>query len=367
MTGKTRRPSRHRPLHGGSVGTGFTLVELLVVISIFILLMALAIPAFSTMLYSTEQAMASNSLRIALSGARDAALRSSSGTDAAAVFAFDPGGRLTILPCVKATAAYDQDSGAQRKIIRRDVFVPLPTVEPVQLPRNWMVRGYTPPNSVTDEWYESTYPDTASRGRGNWIFPESGFYDTGSGSAGFKRQTFMVRFEGGTGALSLSNPVTSLVLLPSPGAFRTASPWSLPGMRVDRESDQARFARRVVEAPGSALSLAQKISLLGDVSSDTALVKPVGQLAVYNESRLAGAVGGRVDPATGSLYQAPGPANQFGPAMVTTAGGPVDTRTINEWIEGRLRVGTVDIPSDARIFSIQHYLGGLQELTGSRP
>lgn len=366
MTGKTRRPCRHRPLHGGFRRLGFTMVELLVVISILVLLLSLAIPAFSSMLYSSEQAMAANSLATALSAARDAALRSPVGTDAAAVFVFEPGGRVSIVPCVKAAEAWDLELQPVQKILRRDLFVPVPTLEPVQMPRNWMVRGYAPPNSmdITNTWYEDTYPAASDRSRGNWVFPETGFYDTDVPNDGEDRQTFMVRFEGGTGKLSLGNRAAALVLLPGPGTFRqTSSPFNQPGMQADREPDQARFARRVTNAPFSgamSLSMADKFDLLGDISSDTVLAKPVQQLAVYSEPKLAAGLSIRVNGTTNSIY-----SSALDPLLT------VPTDDVNRWIEGRLPVTGSSppafMPTDARVFSIQHYLGTLQELTGSRP
>lgn len=368
MTGKMRRPFRRRPLHGVSVRRAFTLVELLVVISIFVLVLAIAIPAFSTMLYNSEQAMAENGLRIALSAARDAALRSSAGQDAAAVFTYDPGGRLTIVPCVKAGDVIDVENMVDPpKLVRRDVFVPQPGYEPIQLPSGWMVRAYAPAGSINPEWYEKTYPGAAERQRGNWIFPESGFYDTersaaAAGADGDDRQTFMVRFAGATGKLSVSDPTPVLVFSPSPGPFRTLQPWA--SFRADRESEQGRFIRRVSAAP---LPMQDKFDMLGNQSSDTILARSVGQLAIYSESRLASAVGARTDSATGTIYERPGQSNDWGPRLVASGPGVVDTRDVNEWIEGRLTSGGRPVPSDARLFAIHPYLGWLQEVTGTRP
>ncbi|MCC6661489.1 MAG: type II secretion system protein [Phycisphaerales bacterium] len=397
MTGKTRRPFRHRPLHGGfgagprpgrggpsatrnpaahgPGSSGFTLIELLVVISIFVLLLALAIPAFSSMLYSSEQALAANNLRTALSAAHDAALRSPAGLDGAAVFTFEPGGRISIIPCVQVAQLADAPQaviGNQPAVVMRDVFVPVPTMEPVQIPMGWMVRGYAPPNSIDNEWYEQTYP-VGDRTRGNWVFPETGFYDTDSGNTqdmaadGRDRQTFMVRFEGGTGRLRRGDGAAALVLLPSPAAFRTAAPFAT--FRADREADPARFVRRVIGA--GSLTAMQKQQLLGDVSSDTVLARAVGQLAIYSATRLAGAVGARVNPDTGSIYQKPGPSNNYGPKVTNIAGQPIAGDTINRWIEGRLMVPgsnpLVPFATDARVFAMDHYMGVPQELTGSAP
>lgn len=400
MTGKTRRPFRHRPLHGGFCASaerergdssrsnntvahapgsaGFTLVELLVVISIFVLLLALAVPAFSGMMYSSEQALAANQLRTGLSAARDAAIRSPAGLDAAAVFTYEPGGRLSIIACVKTGELWEPPTAGSRTTVKRELFVPVPTMEPVQLPRGWMVRGYAAPNTIDNEWYETTYPNTTERAAGNWVFPETGFFDTDSGNAqnmaadGRDRQTFMVRFEGGTGKLRRGDWTAALVLLPSPAAFRTTGPFAT--YRADREADAARFVRRVLNAPAAgagSLTPQQKAQLLGDASSDTVLVKPVGQVAVYSEAKLAGAVNSRLNADTGTIYERPQASNNYGPAPVAAGGTqPVDNGDVNEWIEGRLMIPGVSpqqpLPTDSRVFAMDHYLGVPQELTGSK-
>ncbi|MFN0132137.1 MAG: type II secretion system protein, partial [Phycisphaerales bacterium] len=156
----------------------FTLVELLVVIAIFVLLLAIAVPAFSNMLYSSEQSLADNALRSALTAARDAAARNGPEQDAAAVFTFEPDGRLSVLTCVRAGVIEDVPPLGARATVTREVFVPLAGFLPIQMPRGWMVRGYAPPNSVDDGWYEDTYLNTGPLvvRSGNWVFPETGFF-----------------------------------------------------------------------------------------------------------------------------------------------------------------------------------------------
>ena len=63
--------------------SGFTLTELMVVISIVVLLMAIALPAFTGMVRDSEKSLADNQLRVAVGAGRDAAIRSSSGDGAA--------------------------------------------------------------------------------------------------------------------------------------------------------------------------------------------------------------------------------------------------------------------------------------------
>ncbi len=380
----------------------FTLVELLVVIAIFVLLLAIAVPAFSSMLYSSEQSLADNHLRMALASARDAAVRSAQGVDAAAVFFFDPvTGHTTILPCLSAGTVQDgnPDPAAPRgSTVEREVFVPAPGYEPVQLPKGWSARGYALPRMIDDQWYEKTYPAGSARQQGNWVFPETGFYDEDdpNNKDGADRQTFMVRFEGGTGVVKEWDVSPVLVLAVNPSmAARQVSPWSYTDasgarpFRVDLEADPERFVRRVSAWPVGAapmntspVAVQLKQQLLGDVSGDTVLAKPVGQLALCNEKKLAAAIGVRLDPVTNCLYKDVSatanpavPPAQREPTFVALnspmTSGPIYT-AINNWVEGHLLNPSPPPPpasplidSDCRIYSIQRYLGTLQEISGT--
>lgn len=360
----------------------FTLVELLLVVSIFVLLLVIAVPAFSNMLYSSEQSLAENALRQSLSAARDAAARNGPEQDAAAVFTFEPDGRLTVLTCVRAGVLRDEPPASQRlPAVAREVFVPLAGFTPIQLPRGWMVRGYAPPNSIDDSWYEDTYYALGAPvlRNGNWLFPETGFFDPSYGDDGRHRQTFMVRFRGGTGAVITGDTTPILVLLPSPSAsFRQNTlPWSEfdPSLEVDQD----RYVRRILAGrrPNNAtgvLSAAQKQQLLGDLASDTVLAKPVTQVAVYSEKRLAAAAGFRLDRVTGTMYVDPARASppnspEFVPLgeRVPQVSDQALIDKVNQWIEGRLTTaGGQPIDSDCRVFSVQRFLGSPIEITGTR-
>ncbi len=338
------------------VPPAFTLIELLVVISIFVLVLAIGVPAFSSLLYSSDQSLSENALRQGLAGARDAAARSPAGQDAAAVFFYDQH-RLSIVVC--GWAGVIDDENVNGDIVRREIFAPIPGMAPVQLPRLWMVRGYCPPGRLDGaEWYEDTHTPTLGRPT-HWVFPETSFFDLDDGDDGQDRQTFMVRFEGGTGKLRTTDPAAVLVLAPSPStAFRNTGSWSLPDLQVNRVADPARFVRRLLN---SNRPMNEKRDMLGDRASDTVLARPLGQLAIYNERRLAGALGARLNDASGCLYAA-GPDPAYVAITGTPPAGVPDK--IDEWIEDRVLNGA---KSDARIFSIHPHLGWLQELTGSRP
>jgi hypothetical protein len=183
----------------------------------------------------------------------------------------------------------------------------------------------------------------------------------------------MVRFEGGTGIVRAPDATAVLVLAPSTStSFRNSPPWS--NFRADLESDPIRYVRKVASYPPvggalGALTLANRQKLLGDLSSDTVLAKPVGQLAVCYEKRLAQALGARLDNATGSLYKNPATTSPpWEPQFVDIAGAPftdIKLQNLNDWVEGHLRVGTQDVESDCRVFVVQRHLGWLQEISGT--
>lgn len=377
---------RSNPLHRAA----FTLVELLVVISIFVLLLALAVPAFSSMLYSSEQSLAEQSLRVALNTARNVAVASPAGRDSAAVFTYDQYSRkVTIVVCTKAGELVDEDTAGQTPT--HEIFAAASGVEPVQLSAGWTIRGFAPANSLDVEWYgDGTYSNQALWDEGHWVFPETSFYDVTANNDGMSRQSFMVRFEGGTGLVKLPGSKAALVLSPSESEeFRgnwpaiPSNPTPAPSPAWDQfnnplnplhADDQVRFVQRVLAWPEytslaagnpGPVQLSTKRQILGMFATDMILCKPVGQLALCKESRLAAAIGARLDASSGCLYR-------FGaddPELLINGvlASPQDLRRINEWVEGRLLDANGDpIESDCRVFTLQRYLGWLQEVTGTR-
>lgn len=366
--------------HSGSENAarrGFTLAEIMVVIAILALLIGLAVPAFNSILGGTERTLADNQVRAALSAGRDAAIRSEGG-DGAAVFLFTPGGRFTVIACVSVGQIEDRVTDAAGTVANRpwpmrDVFVPMTAVEPVTLPRGWSVRGYAPPGSITggterSGWYETL---EAVADEGAWVFPEDSFIDPDDaaiGTKGWYRQSFMVRFKAGTGSLDTANTTPSLVLLPlNITGFRGGPPWS--EARADQVVDLAGFARRVLGRVPSA----DQRKILGDLSPDTVLARPVTEIALYQEARLARDIRARLNPVTGTLYANPNPPGSGpGPAGPTLDPGALPAgmnadetaRAITRWIEGRFRAtgATEFAPSDARILTLQRYLGQAQEV-----
>ena len=201
----------------------------------------------------------------------------------------------------------------------------------------------------------------------------------------------MVRFEGGTGLLKTWDLTPVLVLAVNPSTrSRQTLPWSFTGngeqpFRVDLDPNPARFVQRVASWPtgrppmnNANQALAYKQQMLGDISGDTVLAKPVGQLALCSEKKLVQGLNGaralsnmapiRPDPVTGTIYAdvASLPAAQREPQFIAGIADQ-EIRWVNEWVQGGYLTQTnQQIESDCRIYSIQRYLGTLQEISGTR-
>jgi len=362
----------------------FTITELLVVITLMVILILIAVPSFQAMINSSEEALAQSQLASGLRAARDAAVRSNGAGDSAAVFFFEPGGRTTILACVKVGEFNDQvysQNGApaadHSDSVRREVFVPALGFAPVRLPKYWMVRAYAPGTAVNTDDYHEWYGQSMTANNGTtdprWVFPETGFYNSDVVDSGKDRSTFMVRFQAGTGVLLGSSIEPALVLAPRANLTgRGAPPYST--YRADRDGmdDPVRFVRTVLSLPitsGNALTtLDNKRMLIGRKSSDTVLARPVMQLALYNEAKMAAAFGARLDPETGSLYQgatALGGMNSYKPTYVTGGTPAVTMANINTYILGNTSFLTATNSSErqeARLYSLDRYSGSLREL-----
>jgi prepilin-type N-terminal cleavage/methylation domain-containing protein len=358
----------------------FTIIELLVVISLIVILILIAVPSFSAMVYSSEEAMAESQLRAALRAARDAAVRSNGAGDGAAVFFFEPGGRTSVLPCVKVGELSDGSttSASDNNSIRREIFAAAPGFTAVLLPKYWNVRGFVPAHSTTSDWYgrgqTGTPPnstvDIPNQNR-EWLFPETGFYNVdgpGAASDGVMRSTFMVRFRAGSGELVGASTSPALVLAPRPSSQgRTTLPYSQ--YRADQQSeDPVRFVRMVLGKGGDAQNITDKRKLIGRTSGDMVLARPVMQVALYNERKMGQSLGVQLDRFTDCVYS--GPAldsngypdySMYEPAYVSNA---VTIDKISRYVEGDEDLsGTVDDEDrpNSRIYTIDRYSGALRQ------
>lgn len=408
----------------------FTIAELLVVIVIVIALIGLTIPAFKNLLQSSERSLAENQLRAGVAAARDAAIQSDSG-DGAAVFMFTPGGKVSVVACVSVGFLDDDDvivnggvvqplpPATRAMTVRREVFVPVATSGPIQFPRYWSVRGYAPPNTVStgsrdaasnpgNGWYDSiaatdTAADTLGASAGHWVFPETHFLDLKSntlGDKGWQRQTFMIRFKAGTGRVEYGNLSLCLVVDPLPVPYGTGfrssgrDPWGLdkndPSMRpyLLTESSELRraVARLIAARPTSTADRTRIHRVIGDISADTVLVRPVTEVALYNERDLAAGLA-QVRPlgcrglnrVTNTLYAEPGAAGDGmggGPApaldmtLFRTGVSAADVLSaIDNWMDGRATITNRPanqaadlVESDVRLFRFQPYMGQVEEL-----
>ncbi|MBX3316317.1 MAG: prepilin-type N-terminal cleavage/methylation domain-containing protein [Phycisphaeraceae bacterium] len=327
----------------------FTLIELLVVVSLLSILLAVAVPAFSSLLESNERALADSKLKIAASLGRDAAVRSGRGSDGAVAFFYAPGGRLRAVPFVKVGVIEDEDPSGNP--IERDVFVQVDTFEAIEFPRGWSVRGYAPAYSTDEQWYERTVL-ASDRNKGNWVFPETHLYDPRDTNGGDERQTFLIRFDAVDGTASVPKARDALLLDPSTSRrLRDSAPFST--FNIERASSHLAYVRSILQLPPSD---SRRRELLGDVSPDTVLARQVTQVVLYDETRLAGALRVRLDRDTQTIYRS-------GTRPELVAG--VTRADIMNWLEGRnvSSDGPTKQPDKAaRVYFVERYSGSLREM-----
>lgn len=385
MSMKKAHGNRHKAIEDGAssslsriVRRAFTLMELLVVILILSVLLAIAVPSFSAMLKSSEETMAETLLRNALRSGRDAALNAGGRQDAAVVFTYDAQSqRYSMITCTKVGELLDtpaQVPGVPFQNVRvlREVFVPLETAAPVQLPKFWMVRGFAPINSIDLKWYRHEMGQQQRYGAdpraADWVFPETDFFNKAVVNDGKNRQTFMVRFEAGTGLVSQANGLAALVFLPGIDAkARIGGVWGKyqSFLKNNRRYVQSALVDTFNDINPAPTPENGRTLLLGDDSGDTILVKPVKTIALADERKLASALGVRVDPGTGCLYTLTG-VNPAAPRFVNT----VTSARIKQWIEGNGDLngnGTPDSREtnyirDARIYMIDRFTSELREV-----
>jgi len=376
----------------------FTIIELLVVVTIITIVVLIALPRFASLIYAQEEQLASSLLTAAMKTTRDAAIRSPGDEDGAAVFfwRYQPLGpgrittsglsaRLVIVPCIKVGTFTDDprrlsNSTVQQSNdvqgIRRDIFMPVEGVDPVVLPRNWVIRGYAPPNTVEGtlalnannpgdpraNWYEGNRYQTDE---GNWLFPETDFYAPADDRVGNDRQTFMVRFKAGTGEVVTVPNETAIVVDVRP-YYDGRDPAG--SKQLYDAYDKTAFVKRILREAGKTR---QKVLGRDDqkmLCSDVMLVRPVTQLAIYDENKLAAALGVPLDTFSGCLYKPPPALSAMddppeASARPSFVAGLTDAIRINQWIEGDTNfndtvesAGGGDQPL-SRIYSLERYTG----------
>ena len=411
--GSSATPGGYAP--GRMARAGFTLVEMFVVIAIILIIVALAVPGVNAMVYSSNRALAENSLRVGVNAARDAAIASSRSGDGAAVFLYEPGSGVRIVPAEVVGQLEDpvktgvtsvggggnfgqqSQSATQPKVVR-DILAPIALGQSVTLPESWMVRGYAAPGSMLNsgalspgtsnagdlhQWYRTrNYSDSAAAvDEGNWVFPESGFYDIDEPVAStpdIRRHSFMVRFSARTGSVSRVDR-EALLIDPRPSveerdqliSNRTdPDAWK----RVDWAEDTRKWAVRTL---GRGQSEQFEAEVLSNNSNDTVLVKSVNRLALYDERRLARGLGGRLNQDTGTIYETYAANDRISFDQSLFGGASIDQlrRNINAWINGDTNGGaggpTGDIfdgvideddTPESALFTLQGYTGELTEI-----
>lgn len=366
---------------------GFSLVELLVVVAVIAVLAYVGLGAFPSMLRASDRSLAANQLRVGLGAARDAAIRGDGG-DSAAVFIYDPVSRRTsIVPCVMVGTFKDVDpadvngfpAGAA---IDRELFVPLPNVDAVQLPANWLVSGFAnegmldTPSNLTG-WYVSgaANPDREiDTAGGAWVFPETDFYNidfdpsTRRQYGKYERYTFMVRFAARTGAAMFGEDHPVAVLLARPTSNGRSQNPVERGLRPDLADNIVSWAKRVLSRPiaanangsdqSGAIGLTLRSDVLGASRMDSVLAASVTSLGVVDARELATGMGIRANNReTGTAYQI-NTGNDTLPKWDPNAIGGIDkdtlARNIDQWMTGILAPGgTKAVTSDVQLFVVQ--------------
>ncbi|MBN8597124.1 MAG: prepilin-type N-terminal cleavage/methylation domain-containing protein [Planctomycetes bacterium] len=399
---------------------GFSLVELLVIISIMAVLAAAGIPAIRNMIYTSSGSMAESQLRFGLQAARDLAIRSEGG-DTAAVFVYEPGGRMQIIPMVYVGRILDTadprnplPAAPGLTTAYRDVFAPTALAEPMQLPAGWMIRGFAPPGSIfapgannsgssvpSNGWYYENNPVGNRRinlgvdnisgqaNKGNWVFPENGFYDPSRTNTGEnRRNTFMIRFQSGSGRIVAASVTPAIVLLPrdtidwnDSAARPVLSTATSPGdwRRPDYADNLPGWARSVIGMSNNA----DISAMIGCRSVDVAQACNVNLLALYDELRMAQTIGARgLNRVTGSIYGgavgALNTANEVPKApnidlSLWPTSSPASSNAervqmlVNNYMLNALRYSDVgsgpatNVDTDARLFRMDRYFGSAVE------
>lgn len=344
---------------------GFTLTELLAVITIIVILLAVSIPAFSSTLASSDSSNVETQLRLAVLSARDAALHSERGADTAVVFTYEPGGRTNLVICEYAGTIRDR---SDVPATTRDIFVPVPEFEPVQLSAGWIVSGLVPAGMLPDNsdpgWYEDLPGRSFDTDQRNWVFPETEFFDALVTDDGGNRQTFMIRFNGGIGSVAVGDGREVLAVLP-----RATTIGRDEGYFKDVRVDKGDLASTVRRALNNDRYLAQSRGgstdpftvLFGDESGDTVLARTVEQIALYKTTDLANGLGIKLNRDTGSFY-----ADDVEPKIDVRGKSLEFQNRLRSWIEGDTDTDSNWIINDeddkpiARLYTVQRYTGVLQ-------
>ena len=372
-TGRTRTPRVSVVRKGTAArGRGFTLTELIAVITIIVILLAVSIPAFRSTIASSDSSNVETQLRLAVLSGHNAALHSARGADTAVVFTYEPSGKTNILICEYVGTIRDN---SETPSTTRDIFVPVPAFEPVQLSAGWIVSALVPAGTLSNSsdagWYENLSGRSFDIDQRNWIFPETEFFDALRTDDGRNRQTFMIRFRGGIGSVAVGDSREALIVLPRATAIgRDGRPFR--DVRVDATGDLAATVRRALNDPGYIVESQGSSNggpftqLFGDESGDTVLARTVEQIALYKTTDLANDLGIKLNRDTGVFY-----ADAIEPEIDVRGDSADFHNRLRWWIEGNTTAARNNSGDDwiindeddkpiARLYTVQRYTGVLQ-------
>lgn len=392
--------NRHNSARVSDAGRGFTLIELIAVVTLLLVVLGIAVPAFTGMINASQRSLAENTLRAGVTIARDLAVIN--GQDSGLLFVRESNGRTRLIPVVRVgtlsdavlnpfRTPFDPNNTTMNPAVERDVYAPVDFSSPMQMPKGWAVAGYADAGTIdravptglagstaTDGWYDSeaygddgmnlvasSSPDPV-RDAGHWLLPESDLYEkfmqapgadppsgfssevSGADSNRTPRQSFMLRFESGTGLL-LRGGRPSLVLDPRPssfgrGLYTATNRW----VRANRIEDAEDWVNRVLTTDDidgdTAVTVNDallRIAAIGNFSNDTVLAGSISRLAIFEEGDLASGLGASgLNKETDSLYL---PIEEMGRIAFdmdkfdgsTVISDPEDVRLgITRWIQG---------------------------------
>lgn len=402
------------PARPGAVGRAFTLIELVAVVTLLLVVLGIAVPAFTNMIRASERSLAENTLRVGVAVARDLAVLN--GQDSGLLFVREESGRTRLIPVIRVGTIDDAvispfsfdfvpNDPTTAITVEREVYAPVDFASTLQMPRGWSIAGYADAGSIdrlpstggvaspfSDGWYDSiAYGDNGTvtmtpdpvRAAGHWVLPETDLYEkfmqghgVGAAPNGFTsrvngtdalrtpRQSFMLRFESGTGLLRRGGRA-ALVLDPRPTSLgRLATGNENRWTRANRIEDAVAWTARVLDTldvddmVGYNLLTDEdyRLELIGNFSNDTVLAGAVSRLAIFEEAELAAGLGARgLNRETNSLYEPIATQGRISFDMSLFDGStaiqdPEDVRLgITRWIQGDtsfLDAGTFDSDSD---------------------
>lgn len=168
--------------------SGFTLIELMLVIGVIVALTAMTLPAFRSLKEGNRESGGINAVSAALNAARTLAVRD--GHDVAVMFMFDVQRQVCSMQLIESIGITNDADGSKSNEGwgKATIFVPVPGKAPIEMPVGAAVLGYgygatrlsnakveNAANWYTElgQLYEKNRTGREFRGRDPWLFPRT--------------------------------------------------------------------------------------------------------------------------------------------------------------------------------------------------